>query len=62
MVVRREVELGSRSHRAQRGHRIGEAEVRFGSKADNLPMGIWRPLIAEKRTSINTFKSKPAIS
>ena len=32
-VVRREVELGSRSHRAQRGHRIGEAEVRFGSFA-----------------------------
>jgi hypothetical protein len=23
--------LGSRSHRVQRGHRIGEAEVRFGS-------------------------------
>jgi hypothetical protein len=27
-VVRCEVELGSRSHRVQRGHRIGEAEVR----------------------------------
>jgi hypothetical protein len=30
-IVRCEVELGSRSHRVQRGHRIGEAEVRFGS-------------------------------
>jgi hypothetical protein len=28
--------LGSRSHRVQRGHRIGEAEVRFGSKAEEL--------------------------